>query len=501
MFYDYKPDFSTQVQLPKLDGAKLSSNPGATGPRPYPFPWPIKTTVGATLSNAYLRPPYNPPPNIPGYSNLVVMPEADDTWGSLARITCTFANGPDNSACSRYPVINGITCTFYDNSTPIPQIPPTWNRTITAPISARLKQGVKPSVNIPPLVSLTKIEVVYSNTSSCASNGDCCASGCSGIRISWIDRNGVPGSDFCTSTIYGGMIYGEDCANFNTWTYHCRLGDQIRGISAYSQFSPGPDYYSCNFDRYQGSVLFNLLFRLARTPASMNVTSLTPINVDGTNCAMVADGSCFLKVSDIASATALNASTTNPLYSATKLESTWVSSSIREDGGETSVIGGFELGVEFGLKVGFAVTDIKASIGISGNIEIGKRDTWKNGTEETTEMKYTHTATTSLLPCTACRYVMTGLNSKDFSIAGKPSNTMACYASGQVLWYDYRDDLPSYTQSVDNFYLVLTAVDTRLDFSVVQNDLNNPCIQSLTGPTGPTGPQPPGPVPSGPTGP
>ena len=128
---------------------------------------------------------------------------------------------------------------------------------------------------------------------------------------------------------------------------------------------------------------------------------------------------------------------------------------------------------------------------------------WNKAKTETTRQGTIYRVQAVLNPCTATRYVLTGVNTGSLSRGGQPSNSLECYADGEVVWYSYTGNLPDFTQNVTNYYLKLTAVGTFFDFYVVQNDLSNPCVGPLTCPTGPTGPGPTGPGPTGPgpTGP
>lgn len=442
-------------------------------PALYPFPWPVVQTVGPMYPDSTVQPAYVPPSNIPVFSNLVSMRDADPSWGSLAQITIVATQGLGNN--SELPVINGITCTWYDCTAPIPQIQPTWTRSIQAPRLGRDNSVCsKPTLTIPPLVALTQIDVCY--TSAQSNNGTplCWIYGAVGIRVSWTDSNGNQGSDYCTSCRYIWDGVNLKCPQLNYWTHRCAYSDQIRGISGF--VSSNVIVEDPSFD---GSIFWNLQFSMGRMPVSMLMTSFTPIPQPGSMADIIADDSSFEQVSNLASTTATNSSKTSPLTVRTTLESSWNSSVTNGSFRQIGLTGSFNLGVEtleeLNLEVGKA--SMKEIFGVK--VDVAGTANWNSGTTETTNMRQRIQASTTLQPCKSVQYVMTGVSTSKLQRGGLPVNSVMCYASGQVVWYQYGSSSPGFTQTITNFSINLRAVDSFFMFRVVQNDLPPPCTTDV----------------------
>lgn len=477
-----------QVHLPKLDASTLSgrwsSSSVSTTPTLYPFPWPVSQTVGPDLADSTVQPPYVPPSNILQYSNLMSMRDADPSWGSLARIAITCTNG--RGRCSETPVISGVQCTWYDSSLPVPTIQPTWSRSISASGGTTNNYFAKTTLNIPPLVSLTQIEVWYPSSAMNAGVAGCWLFGVVAIRISWTDGK-TEGSDFCSSMSQ--VTPAVACPQFNYWSHKCAYSDQIRGISGFATSNMSNDPGNCIVgNNFNGSTLWNLRFSMARMPVSMLFTSFTPLPVQGSSANIVADDSSFSQVSNLASTTVSNASN-SPLTAVTTLQSSWASSATNGTSVSFSALGSFSFEVAFLEQVNFEVAMSNVTATFGAKLDIGVQKTWNESTTETTVMTQMIQAATTLQPCNAVRYTMTGLSTSRLQKGGMPVNTLACNATGQVVWYDYGASTPSFTQNVTNFFILLQAVDTYFLFQITQNNLPNPCVgpTGSTGPAGPTG--------------
>ena len=424
------------------------------------------------------------------------MTPADDTWGRLATITVVGTFGEPE--CTEGQVFNNIKCTFYDSSEPTPQIIPDWNREITAPRGQNYTP-LKPTLTIPSKVGLTKITVKYTSADLNPAQPSCYTHGVFYIGVAWRDPlTGAVGQDACYT--YSSQL---TCLTYNTWTYDCGFGDQIRGISAYSMDVQSQDAIGCPSANYQGSVFFNVLFHLARVPVAFTITSLQPLNVPGTNANMVADSSSFDQVQNLAASTQQNASCNNVLSVTTELQTDWISSTTNETSGQTWVGFDFNIGTKDDVTLNLRITELDFDLMFNAILKFNDVKGWNKAKTETTRQGTIYRVQAVLNPCTATRYVLTGVNTGSLSRGGQPSNSLECYADGEVVWYSYTGNLPDFTQNVTNYYLKLTAVGTFFDFYVVQNDLSNPCVGPLTCPTGPTGPGPTGPGPTGPgpTGP